>query len=60
MISLTAAKTGKSIDRNLTITDIDRIFIATNYEEKELDNQANDENALCRFEFLEIIVTLTR
>lgn len=40
------------IDKLLTSQDIDRTFIATNYEEVELEN--NDENSLCRYEFLEI------
>lgn len=40
------------IDRQLTSQDIDRTFIATNYEEVDLEN--NDENSLCRYEFLEI------
>ena len=46
----------KIIDMDLTQNDIDRVFIATNFEEYEQD--ANDDNSLCRFEFLEIIVRL--
>lgn len=44
------------VDRNLTSTDIDRLFIATNYEEVDLDN--NDDNSLCRYEFFEIIARM--
>jgi hypothetical protein len=40
----------------LTSQDIDRTFIATNFEEVDLDN--NDDKSLCRYEFLEIIARL--
>ena len=43
-------------DKYLNGTDIDRLFIATNYEEEELDN--NDDNSLCRYEFSEIIARI--
>ena len=46
------------IDKNLTATDIDRIFIATNFEEEDLEE--NDDNSLCRFEFLEIIARMAK
>lgn len=46
----------KIIDKNLTSTDVDRLFIATNYEEVDLDN--NDDNSLCRYEFFEIIARM--
>ena len=38
--------------------DLDTMFITTNYEEKDssINNAANDDLALMRFEFLEIIV----
>ncbi len=38
--------------------DIDRIFIATNFEEEE--QKGNDDRSLCRFEFFEIIVRIAR
>ena len=44
------------IDKNLSSQDIDRTFIATNFEEVDLDN--NDDNSLCRYEFLEITARL--
>lgn len=47
-----ACLTWKVLDQNLTSQDVDRLFIATNYEEVDLDN--NDDNSLCRYEFLEI------
>jgi hypothetical protein len=39
-------------------SDLDTIFISTNFEEDAgtQESDANDDNALCRFEFLEIIV----
>lgn len=42
----------------MTTQDVDRSFVATNYEEVELDN--NDDNSLCRYELLEIIVRLAK
>ena len=39
-------------DKYLTSSDIDRLFVAVNYEEEDLDN--NDDNSLCRYEFSEI------
>jgi hypothetical protein len=45
-------------DKNLTSQDIDRSFIATNYEEVDLDN--NDDNSLCRYEFLEITARIAK
>ena len=46
------------IKKDLTATDIDRIFIATNFEEEDLEE--NDDNSLCRFEFLEIIARMAK
>lgn len=37
---------------------MDRAFVAVNYEEVDLDN--NDDNSLCRYELLEIIVRLAK
>lgn len=48
----------KIIDKNLTSTDVDRIFIATNFEEEDLEE--NDDNSLCRFEFMEIIARMAK
>ena len=48
--------TWKIFDQNLSSQDVDRLFIATNYEEVDLDN--NDDNSLCRYEFLEIIARI--
>lgn len=38
--------------------DIDQIFIATNFDENQ--HQNNDEKSLVRYEFLEIIVRLAK
>ena len=46
------------IDFDLTNSDVDRIFLATNFEEQDLEE--NDDNSLCRFEFMEIIARLAR
>lgn len=40
------------------MSDIDRIFIATNVELEDQD--ANDDRSLCRFEFFEILVRIAR
>jgi hypothetical protein len=48
----------KIIDKNLTSADVDRIFVATNYEENDLED--NDDSSLCRFEFAEIIVRMAK
>lgn len=40
------------------MSDIDRIFIATNVELE--DQEANDDRSLCRFEFFEIIVRIAK
>ena len=45
-------------DDNLKVADIDRAFIATNVELEE--QEANDDLALCRFEFFEIIVRMAK
>lgn len=42
----------------LSAGDIDRAFIATNFEEVDLD--ANDDKSLCRYEFLELFVRLAK
>lgn len=48
----------KVVDQNLTLTDIDQAFIATNYE--EVDSPENDDKQLVRFEFLEILARLAK
>ena len=46
------------IDENLTTQDMDRTFVATNYEEVDLED--NDDNSLCRYELLEIVVRMAK
>ena len=46
------------VDRNLTTSIIDTYFSATNYEES--DNDDNPDNALQRFEFLEILIRVAK
>ena len=46
------------IDKYLTSQDIDRIFIATNFEEEDLEE--NDDSSLCRFEFMEIMARMAK
>lgn len=48
----------KIIDTDLLNIDIDRIFIATNFEEEDLEE--NDDKALCRYEFIEIIARMAK
>ena len=48
----------KVIDKNLTSQDIDRLFVAVNFDSDGLDN--NEANSLCRYEFIEIIVRMGR
>lgn len=42
----------------MTTQDIDRIFIATNYDEAAQSD--NDESSLCRYEFFEIICRMAK
>ena len=44
------------IDKYLTISTLDRIFIATNVE--VIDMEENPDKELCRFEMLEILVRI--
>ena len=53
-----ACKDWKIVDKNLSQQDIDRIFIAVNFE--EVDLEANDDKSLCRYEFLEIMVRMAK
>ena len=48
----------KMIDQNLTTQGTDGAFVATNYDGESLEG--NDENSLCRYEFLEILVRLAK
>lgn len=53
-----ACSSWKVLDKNLTSGDIDRIFITTNFEEEDLEE--NDDNSLCRFEFIEIMARMAK
>ena len=44
------------LDKNLTFSTLDRLFIATNVELVEMDD--NPDKELCRFEMVEIIVRI--
>ena len=44
------------LDKNVTTQTIDRLFIATNVELVEMDD--NPDKELCRFEMLEILVRI--
>ena len=46
------------VDKNLTQADIDRIFVATNFEEEDLED--NDDSSLCRYEFSEILIRMAK
>lgn len=49
--------------KDLTTTDIDRLFVAVNFEEEEGVAESNDDNPddeLCRFEFFEILVRIAK
>ena len=49
--------------KDLTTTDIDRLFVAVNFEEEEGVAESNDDNPndeLCRFEFYEILVRIAK
>ncbi|CAI2364707.1 unnamed protein product [Moneuplotes crassus] len=51
-------KTWKIVDKNLKFSTIDRVFIVTNFEEVEQED--NPDRDLCRYEFYEIIARLAR
>ena len=44
------------LDQRVTISVIDRIFIATNVEIEQIEE--NPDRALCRYEFFEILVRI--
>lgn len=49
--------------KDLTSTDIDRLFYAVNFEEEDgeaASNSDNPDDELCRFEFFEIIVRIAK
>ena len=46
------------IDEDLTTQDVDRTFVAANYEEVDLDQ--NDDNSLCRYELLEMVARMAK
>ena len=48
----------KIIDKNITASILDIYFAATNFEED--DQEGNDDLALIRFEFFEILVRIVR
>jgi len=48
----------KIVGKDLSSQDIDRSFIATNFE--EVDLEANDDKSLCRYEFLEILCRMAK
>jgi len=46
------------VDKNLTSQDIDRIFIATNFEAEDIEE--NDDKGLCRYEWVEIMARMAK
>ena len=48
----------KVIDKNLTVSCVDRVFINTNFEMDDLEE--NDDTGLCRFEYVEIIARMAK
>jgi hypothetical protein len=50
--------------KDLSITDIDRLFFAVNFEEVGADDGGdlddNPDNELCRYEFFEILVRIAK
>lgn len=46
----------KLFDKVVTIGTIDRLFIATNYE--VVENDENPDRALCRFELYELLLRI--
>lgn len=45
------------LEKNLSVSTLDRLFIATNVELVEMDE--NPDKELCRFEMLEILVRIS-
>ena len=50
--------------KDLSVSDIDRLFVAVNFEEVQGDKQAelddNPDKELCRYEFFEILVRMAK
>ena len=46
------------VDKKMNRAAIDSYFFATNFEETDMDN--NDDLALIRFEFIEILVRIAK
>lgn len=51
-------QTAKIYDNNITSGIVDTYFKAANFE--EIDQDQNDDNSLCRFEFLEMCVRIAK
>ena len=51
-------RAAKIIDKNITTQRIDQLFVATNVE--IVDQKFNDDKALCRFEFFEILIRIAK
>ena len=48
------------MDKNVNLSTVDRLFIATNVDLGDAKNDDNPDKALCRFEFYEILVRLAQ
>lgn len=51
------------VDSSLKSTDIDRLFVAVNFEEvagEQGDLEDNPDRELCRYEFFEILVRMAK
>ena len=46
------------MDKNVNLAAIDRSFIATNVKKRGFEGPDSASNALCRYEFMEIMVRL--
>ena len=58
-----AVKWGVVDKRDLSSTDIDRLFVAVNFEEvagEQGDLEDNPDRELCRYEFFEILVRMAK
>ena len=58
-----AMKWGVVDKRDLTSTDIDRLFVAVNFEEvagEQGDLEDNPDRELCRYEFFELLVRMAK
>ena len=54
-------KKAKILDKNFNQASSDRLFISANYKSKEAPEVPGmSGNAICRFEFMEIIVRISR